>query len=464
LGTDARLCSNPGLERLDDRLGPVLARTPAQHHDPDVIVIRYMAWGNLQQLNAERDIIRLFNQKCAREGKKIRVELFMPPAGGYAQKLRLMLASGDAPDVMRLDHYEFPSIVPRGCLRDLTDYAQNDPELNVDDFHPAVMRENLYKGRIYGFNVMFGPLVCYYNKDLFARAGLADPYDLWKQDVATGTYDRWTWARFEQDAQALTIRRGDRTTQWGFLFPSGQGPPPWCWSIWVYGERGQILSDDGTKCLLDSPQAVAGLTRMRDLRFVARVAPSNADTAASAFTFESGNVGMEFQWSGLAPRYRDNIRDFHWDIVPTPYSNGHPYGLIKGNQLCMWAGCRHPEAAWEWIKYVVSPQTELRLYGDTLRRNVPTRRSSLASTEFLVAHAEPYHTDAFLFALEHPRELPIDATWPVWTLEMQRYMDMMFTDARCQPATILPEAAEAVGRAIATERQHMKRYLTAEAP
>ena len=96
------------------------------------IVLRYMARGQPQQINIEREIIARFNEKCRKEGKNVRVEFFMPPAAGYPQKMRMMLASNDAPDVMRVDHYEFPSLVPKGCFYDLTDLAKNDPDFDPE--------------------------------------------------------------------------------------------------------------------------------------------------------------------------------------------------------------------------------------------------------------------------------------------------------------------------------------------
>ncbi len=445
-------------------LAPVVYRATlpaAQAVRPGEVVIRYMAWGNPQQLDVERDIIDLFNQKCANEGRKLRVELFMPPAGGYAQKLRLMLASDTAPDVMRLDHFDFPSLVPRGYFRDLTDLAAADKTFDAAAFHPAAMRENYYRGRLYGLNTLFGGVICYYNKDLFARAGLADPYVLWKEG-------RWTWEAFEKSAVALTERASDgKTTRYGFLLPAqgSGGPPVWAWSLWVWRENGRAFSEDGRHCLLGDSAATRGLEEMRDLLYVSRVSPTPGDNSTSVFTFESGKIAMEFNWAGLAPRYRDSIKDFSWDIVPTPSPAGQPYAAVKGNQLVMAATCQHPTEAWEWIRFMTSRDVELRLYGDKLRRNVPTRLSLLRRDpktglggEYLKATARPFQTDILPYVLDNSRELPIDATFPAWAAELQPYLDRLFRNPDISAAQLMPIAAAAVDRAIADEREHLSRY------
>jgi len=443
-------------------LAPAVYRLTAgaqQAADADV-VIRYMAWGAPQQLAVEQQIIDDFNAKMAAEGRSVRVRLFMPPAGGYEQKLRMMLASGTAPDVLRADQYYFPSMAPKGYFRDLTDLAAGDPEFDPADFHPAAMRENYCNGRLYGLNVMFGPVICYFNRDLFVRAGLPDPHELWKRG-------EWTWDKFEECAQALTTPDGPGKV-YGFLIPGGSGGVPvWAWALWVWSEGGEILSPRKDRCLLDSPQAIAGLTRLQALRFVKKVSPTQADAAASAFTFESGNIAMEFSWAGNAPRFRDSIRDFAWDIAPTParveVRDGRkvvvPYAEVKGNQLVMAANCKHPAEAWEWIKFMCSPRTEMRLYGDQMRRNVPTRLSVLRSAEYLKTTRPPFNIDTIPFSLDHARELPIDYTWPRWTIEAQQFIDQLFTAPPRSPQVVMPRCAAAVNRVLADERRRFARYL-----
>lgn len=443
-----------------------LSRPFAASAEAGEVVLTYMCWGNPQQLEAEREIIRLFNEKNRREGRKLRVELFMPPAGGYAQKLRLMLASGTAPDIIRVDHYDFPSLVPRGYFRDLTDLAAADPDFNVNDFHPAAQRENYYNGRLYAVNVLFGGVICYYNKDLFRQALLDDPYELWKKG-------QWTWDKFEEVAQALTVRREGRTVQYGVIMPgtAGGGVANWTWFIWVWGEGGEILSEDRRTSLLDSPANIRAFQRYRDLRFRLRVAPTPADAAAAAFNLESGNVAMTFEWAGMAPRYRA-IADFEWDIAPTPHSPDRPYALVKGNQLVMTATCRHPKEAWEWMKFMVSPEVELLLHGDRLRRNVPTRNALLGigpdapadiRQTYLYAEKPFFHTDVIPFVLNHARHLPIDPAWPVWTTEAQKYIDMLFVNENASAADILPRAKVAVDRVLEREHRRLERYLSTSA-
>ncbi|MCX6376080.1 MAG: extracellular solute-binding protein, partial [Armatimonadetes bacterium] len=76
-------------------------------HEKGITTIRYMAWGNADHLAVEQRIIDEFEKTHP----KIRVKLFMVPDSVYHQKLQIMLASRSAPDVMKVEGYNFPALV-----------------------------------------------------------------------------------------------------------------------------------------------------------------------------------------------------------------------------------------------------------------------------------------------------------------------------------------------------------------
>ena len=418
-----------------------------------MVNIRYIAWGNPQQLECERAIIQEFNSKCAAEGKLIHVNLEMPPAGGYPQRLLMMFASGTAPDVCRVDHYNFAAWTAKGYIRDLTDMAADDPTFHIQDFHPAALQEDYYHGRLCGLTVLFGGLVCYYNQDLFRRAGLHDPYDLWREG-------KWTWQAFDDAADRLTIRVADgQTPVYGCSFYNLPNcPAPAVWALWIWREGGTLLSPDHAHSMLDSPEAIRGITRMRDMVYTRRVSPSPAQVASNLYSFEAGNVGMYIDFAGLAPRYRELIQDFQWDIVPTPSNPNDPYTMTKGNQVVISAKCPHPKEAWEWIKFLTSRRAELFLCGDAYRRCIPTRVALLHDPEYLEAKQRPYHADVFADLLDHPRALPIDESWFTWTTTATRFMERLYIDGNTDVERTMTAAASAIDQELAREHERYRRY------
>ena len=352
---------------------------PSSQDEKGRTTIHYMAWGNPEQLQIERQIADEFEKKHP----EIRIHLFMVPSSSYADKLQLMLASRTAPDVMRVDHYMFPALVKKDYFLDLEPLIAAEPKGFTDDFVPAALDECRYQGRLHAMNVLFGGVQLYYNKNLFKEASLPDPYEQAKAK-------KWDWDAFLVAANALTKHEGDRTLQFGTTFPSF---PQWASVVWNRG--GEIMDKSLTKfTLADDPHSLEALQDMADLRWKHHCAPTPADAALSAFTFESGKIAMQWEWAGATPRFRKNIKKFDWDIVPVPTGPTGNTTVIKGNQLVVNQYTKHPELAWEFVKYMTSPEAEL-LLGGKWRRCVPTRLSVQQHPEYLQTDKPPFHRCLF---------------------------------------------------------------------
>jgi len=388
--------------------------------------IRYLAWGNPEQIAAEQSFCDLFNSR----NRDIHVKLTLVPSSAYRQKMILMLASRTAPDVIRVDHYDFPSLVGKGVFFDMTDLARNDHGFHATDFFPSTIREGTYKGRLYGLNVMFGGEIMYYNKTLFRQAGLEDPFELSKRGL-------WTYDVFRRDAIALTRSEDGRPVQFGVQIPGFPALTPFVW-----GFGGDLLSADEKRCVMDSPQAVRAMQFLANLRWKDHCSPSPAENANSAFQFESGRIGMVFDWSGMSVRYRKAIRNFEWDICPIPVGPAGGVSMIKGNQLVIYRESAHPAAAWRFVRFMTSPLVEMKLYGE-MRRNFPTRKAVAYSRQYLDGTLEPHNTRAFVSAVETARELPINSRWSEWTNALNAQTDDLFSGRNLNAADVMRKAARA---------------------
>lgn len=397
--------------------------------------IRYMAWGNPEQLAVEEELAEAF---MARE-PGIKVRLFKVPSSSYLNKSIVMLASRTAPDVIRVDHYNFPNLVRKSYFYDLTPLAAADPGFHESDFFPTAVEECKFKGRLYALNVLLGGIIIYYNKTLFMKAGLPDPNMLAQKG-------EWTWERLRQCARTLTQTGPDgRTTQFGLQLP---GFPQYVVGLWAYG--GELLTLDGKRSALDTPEAARGFQFLADLRWKDRVAPTPSQTALSAFNFESGNMGMLLDYMGLAPRLRKVVKDFDWDICPVPAGPAGSRTILKGNQLVMYRECPHPDAAWKFMRYLTGPEAENLLYA-RLRRGAPSRKSVAYSKTFLTADAPPHNTQAYLTAVLNGKELPIDARWAEWTQAMNTELEELWSGRERDASVVLRRAADRVNAVLNSE-------------
>jgi multiple sugar transport system substrate-binding protein len=413
----------------------LIALLPGGCAEPDGRTqLRYMAWGNPEQLETEKKIIAEFEKR----NPELRVKLTMVPGSGYQDKLHLMLASRTAPDVMRVDHYFFPSLVRKEYFSPLEPFIQNDPSFDLDDFFPITLRESSHEGKLYGLNVLFGAIQIYYNKSLFQAAGLEDPYALYRQG-------RWDWDAFLHAAKRLTREaREGQEASFGLTVPTF----PQLASI-IYNFGGRLMNDDWTQCAMDDANTIRALQYVTDLRWVHHVAPTPAEAALSAFAFESNRVGMVFGWAGESPRYR-KIKSFEWDVVPLPRGPDAMATLVKGNQLVMNRETRHPAEAWSFMKFMTGPDAEMILAAQ-LRRCAPTRRSVATSPEYLAADQAPFHPDVFPISVEAGRELPITHRWQEWTTELNRFLDLLWLGTERDAAKVMQQAVPAINAILREE-------------
>ncbi|MHB8637957.1 MAG: ABC transporter substrate-binding protein [Fimbriimonadaceae bacterium] len=417
-------------------LGAASAVYCGPNADPGKTHIRYMAWGNPEQLGVEQQLCDAFN----RENPDVHVTLLRVPGSAYRSKAVVMLATDTAPDVLRIDHYDFPSFQEKAYFRDLTPFVAKDRGFHTADFWPQAIDEGTVRGRLFGLNVLFGGILIYYNQSLVERAGLEDPYALYRRGA-------WTWDAFRRYAIAMSRpASGEMPETFGALIPTSVSVVAPI--IWGYG--GHLLSPDHKRCLMDRPQAVAALKFLADLRNVDHAAPTVSESANSAYPFEGGKIGMTFDFMGMTPRYRAVIKDFKWDVVPIPRGPAGGASLVKGNQLVMAACTRHAQAAWRFMRFITSTASENLLYV-RLRRCFPTRIAVATSGAYLRTDASPFHMQAFVDAVKTGRPLPIDDRWAEWTTVVQAHLDELFDDPKANAAAELALAAHDADKVLAEE-------------
>lgn len=144
----------------------------------------------------------------------VEIQVEIMPWDSLYQKLATALPVGEGPDIIAYNTEYIASYAESGALAVINDlYETGGMDAKAI---PAAMEENLkYNGEYYGVPCNMATLLLYYNKDLFAAAGL-DP-------EAPPT----TWDELESAALALT-KEVDGEQQYGFglvrTTPSRCGP------------------------------------------------------------------------------------------------------------------------------------------------------------------------------------------------------------------------------------------------
>jgi multiple sugar transport system substrate-binding protein len=167
------------------------------------------------------------------------------PNGGFSDESFLAdVASGNVPDLVYMNNYQLGTYASKGALMPLTSCLKTE-HVNMDVFTSAAQAMATYNGQVYGLPEFTDDRTLIVDNAVVQSAGLTPA------DVSTTN-----WTKLYQLAKQLTSYGKN-----GKLKTIGFDPKlPEFFPIWAKANGGAILSPNGLKAELNSPQDVAALT------------------------------------------------------------------------------------------------------------------------------------------------------------------------------------------------------------
>ncbi len=124
-------------------------------------------------------LIKEFNEQYA--GKYEIKKEDVPGDANYVDKIKVQLGTGDLPPVIYGGGYNLLDlVVAKDLAVDLTDTINNDPEWKAL-MSDAMLATNSRDGVIYASSSEGSPVGYFYNKELFEKAGIAEPAKTWEE-------------------------------------------------------------------------------------------------------------------------------------------------------------------------------------------------------------------------------------------------------------------------------------------
>jgi len=217
------------------------------------------------------------------------------------QQSSTMVQNNNAPDILNLNVYA--SYAKDGLLYSADEVLSDSVKA---DLLPNFVKSGTYQGKMYGMPDLSSARALFYNKDLFAKAGIAAPPK--------------TWAEFEADAKKVTAL-GNGTV--GYAEPLGPEEAQAEFSIWLFNNGGDWKQDG--KWTIDSPKNVETLSFLKKLAVEDKVTqnnPGKTNRTDGAFSlFGSGKAGMVVGFSPLAATL-DKDKKVNYAIAPMPTKDG----------------------------------------------------------------------------------------------------------------------------------------------
>jgi len=233
--------------------------------------------------------------------------------------------------------------------RTLKQFAQNElivPIPMTDEekagYFPYVVETVTTDGQQWGVPVAFSTKSLYWNKDLFAEAGLdpEKPPTTWAEEIA-----------FAQQIKEKTGKAGFGVVAKTFDNTMHQ------FLHWVYTNDGSVIDADGN-ITLDSPQNLAALTALRDITAFAQEGPTAYEQNEVRAIFLDGQLGMIHASVGAKNLLAD--APFAWGVAPLPLGPDAkgPGTLLITDSLAVFAGTGVEEQAISFAKFLASPENQ----------------------------------------------------------------------------------------------------------
>jgi multiple sugar transport system substrate-binding protein len=313
----------------------------------------------------------------------------------YWTKLKTLYAGGTPPDVFAMDAPLYPDWVSRGALLSLQKYIDATPGL-LDGLYPNTLEVYKTPDGYFGLPRDFQTVVLFYNKDLFDAAKVPYPTD------------KWTLDDLRKTAKELT-KTVNGKKQWGFATDLWDMELFWSENIWDHG--GDIISDDHAKTLIGEPKAREAWKFLSDMVTVDKSVP-NPDEAQEygGDPFAGGAAAMTPIGHWAVPGYL--AAKLNLGVAPMPSGPAGQATSVNSAGFVVGKASKNPDAAFEFLKYVLSEPAQKRLA--ELGFACPVLKSVAESDAFL-KQSTPIDHKIFLDSLAFAHMKPVFKGYDEWS-------------------------------------------------
>lgn len=299
-------------------------------------------WGSGARQEVIEEIIDDFNASQ----DKIEVKYSYQPWGDIWTKSLSSITAGNPPDVIVQD---INSVAQRAEAQQATNLSEYIEEGFSDEFYPQLWDTVEYEGDAYAVPFNTDTQVIFYNKTLFKEAGISE------EQLPQ------TWEELETVARKLDVKKGDDFERIGFYPLWNLGADVWA----LNADDGVSWFDKDENVKIDTDNKVEALEWILDWQeyygqdTINRLEAEFGSGVADPFI--SGLVAMRAQninyYSSLAENAPD---DFEFGVIQIPEKesgSGH-WSWGGGFVLEVPYGAKDPEASYELIKYLSTPEVQ----------------------------------------------------------------------------------------------------------
>jgi multiple sugar transport system substrate-binding protein len=384
--------------------------------------------------------------EAAHKGVTIKLTAVQGENEVYYTKLALLNRSADsAPDVYLHDTFQVNADVAAGKLAPLDDYLKSWADWGSQYPDSVKQAAKGPDGKIYGVPISTDTRGLWYNKDVFAKAGIQVP---WQPK---------TWADVLTAARAIKQKVPDAipfniySTK-----PLGETATMQGFEMLLYGTPGGTLYDDTQKKWVASSKGITDSLSFINTIYRENLGPKQADAfnpklgdKVSAEWLPSGKLGIDLDgaWTSSAwkptgtkpwPQWTEKIG---W--TPMPTQNGEAPGAVSmsgGWVMAMSSYAKDKKDSFDFISVVTNKENTLTYSVGS--GDLAPRKDVAADPQYTAGNpAVKFWTD--LASVTHYR--PAYEVYPKVSAEVQKAMEAMTTGAKTPDAAAKEYADALVG-------------------
>jgi multiple sugar transport system substrate-binding protein len=312
--------------------------------------LTYWASNQSTSLAADKKILQPELDKFEKQsGIKVKVEVV--PWSDLLNRLLAAATSGKGPDVVNIGNTWSASLQATDALVPFDD-ATMAKVGGKDRFVPAALAAAGAEGKPPTAVPLYSlAYALYYNKKMFADAGITAPPA--------------TWAELVADGKKLT-----KGSKWG-LAVEGANPSENAHHAFTFSKQyGGSWYDASGKPTFDTPQNVAGVKRYLDLMAADKIVnPSDAQYAQnqSVTDFATGKAGMILWQAGGTAFKSHGMAPDAYGVAPVPFLESAPAGaekvnsMVAGINMAVFKFSKNTDGALQFVKFMTSDAEQITL-------------------------------------------------------------------------------------------------------
>jgi multiple sugar transport system substrate-binding protein len=293
--------------------------------------------------SSDKPAVEALVAKFNAAGQGVKVDMTIQPFDVLTQKLLPAYAAGHGPTITTLDASQVPGFASKGVLAPVDDvYASGG--LDASKLPTASLNSTKWDGKQYGVPFAAAGTMLYYNKKLFAAAGITHPPTSMDELAA--------------DAIKTTKYSASDPTksQYGFIIPDHAAPATW--NALLESQGGSVVSADGKDSTFGDPATITAMSFWSNLILKNHISPAGLGGVDTDNLFGAGRAAMYINGPWASTGFKQAGIDLGIAPVPAGSAMQTCTAVSSNMHLNAHASSAQKQAAYKFFKFWNSEATQ----------------------------------------------------------------------------------------------------------